>query len=542
MADGDEWIDISGDGGVMKKVTAAAPEDATSPEPGSEVSAHYTGTLEADGSKFDSSRDRGQVFKFKVGQGQVIKAWDQGFATMKVGEQAVLKCRADYAYGEHGSPPSIPGGATLLFDVELIGWEVPKKQKWEMTDAEKLEAAKELKAQGTEKFTAKSWALAAAAYDDAVTYCDDHMNALGDDYGTEGGGGALSDDFAAVYISCLGNAAQCYINLLDYSSAIANCGKVLDKEPSNVKALYRRGLSRLKIGILDLAKKDLMAAYKVDPESKPVKAELKRLKVAVEQAKAKERAAFGGVFAKAAKAKGGLYGDEPDNVVVHSGDLPRVYFDLEEGGKPIGRVVFRLFADTVPKTAENFRCLCTGEKGQGSLGKPLHYKGCSFHRVIKGFMLQGGDFTAGNGTGGESIFGEKFKDENFKLKHDKPFLLSMANAGPGTNGSQFFVTTVATPHLDGKHVVFGEVTSGSEVVARVEALETDGSDKPLEDVVIAECGMWDEDTPPPPPPVPEAKAEATAEGEGEGEGEEGALDETYVAPPASEVLAEAEAN
>merc|ERR1711941_252962 len=128
---------------------------------------------------------------------------------------------------------------------------------------------------------------------------------------------------------------------------------------------------------------------------------------------------------------------------------PRVFFDITIGGQAAGRVTMELFADVVPKTAENFRALCTGEKGVGRSGKPLHFKGCAFHRVIKSFMIQGGDFTAGNGTGGESIYGEKFEDENFELKHEKPFLLSMANAGPGTNGSQFFVTTVPTPHLDG---------------------------------------------------------------------------------------------
>ncbi|ORZ35890.1 cyclophilin-like domain-containing protein [Catenaria anguillulae PL171] len=166
----------------------------------------------------------------------------------------------------------------------------------------------------------------------------------------------------------------------------------------------------------------------------------------------------------------------------------RVFFDMTMAGKPLGRIVFELFSQDVPKTAENFRALCTGEKGVGESGLPLHYKGSGFHRIIKSFMCQGGDFTRGNGTGGESIYGEKFEDENFTHKHDKHFLLSMANAGPATNGSQFFITTALTPHLDNKHVVFGIVKQGKNIVRAMEHVPTGESDKPVHPVIIADCG------------------------------------------------------
>lgn len=348
-----------------------------------------------------------------------------------------------------------------------------------MNDNERQEESNKMKEAGTKAFQEKDFIKAIELYNEAADFVESINEAK------------------TLFVACKLNAAQAAINIQDYTNAVGYATEALKKENNNVKALYRRGLARNHLGLSDEALDDLNYALELDSENKSVKLEIAKAKKAIADAKKKTKAAYSGFFNKVS-----VYDDKEAPVIPGtSPNNPKVFFDITIGDKYIGRMIFLLFADTTPKTCENFRALCTGERGTCSTGQPLHFKGSSFHRVIKGFMIQGGDFTRHNGTGGESIYGEKFADENFKVKHTEPGLLSMANAGPDTNGSQFFVTSGPTPHLDGKHVVFGRTLQGfDDVFKTIENTRTAVQDRPIEDVIIANCGMYDESNPPAPFP------------------------------------------
>jgi cyclophilin family peptidyl-prolyl cis-trans isomerase len=198
--------------------------------------------------------------------------------------------------------------------------------------------------------------------------------------------------------------------------------------------------------------------------------------------------AFSALFGSVSAGKTATpYSGNPDEEKI----TEKVFFDIAIDGKPAGRFIFGLFGATVPKTAQNFLSLAIGDR-RNHVSKRLTYKGSKFHRIIKNFMIQGGDFTSGDGRGGESIYGAKFADENFKIRHTRRGLLSMANAGPNTNGSQFFLTSVATPWLDNRHVVFGMLLEGDALLKQIENLKTDRNDGPTVSVVISNCGQIDE--------------------------------------------------
>jgi len=466
-----ETVQVTPDGGIVKEILAYGEEGAF-PSAGDEVTAHYTGTL-LDGSKFDSSVDRGTPFKFVLGRGNVIKGWDQGFATMTRGEKANLICKPEYAYGASGSGSVIPPNATLKFEVELLAFKPKPKEVAEMSVTERLTAAKKHKDEGNDAFKAKRLLVALEAYAEAERYVRGLAVPEGD---PEEGANA---EIVSVKLSIGLNKALVNAQLGNWEASREAAAEAKAVDPRSAKALYRYGVACGHLAEFEEAKASLRAAVELDPKDKGIRAAYKEVVDAEAAAAAKERAMFGGLFGKAS-----IY-EEKEGPLVFSGPLPRVYFDVSIGGAPAGRIVFQLYANVVPKTAENFRALCTGEKTSAT-GQALGYKGSSFHRVIRDFMCQGGDFTNGDGTGGLSIYGAKFADENFKIKHTKPGLLSMANAGPNTNGSQFFITLQATPHLDGKHVVFGEVVSGMDVVSKI---EENAGVPPAQPVVIEDCGQ-----------------------------------------------------
>lgn len=282
--------------------------------------------------------------------------------------------------------------------------------------------------------------------------------------------GAPDDrDLAKLRTALHNNLAMAALQLKDHEAVVTHASVAIRLDPENPKAFYRRGLAHDAMGKMHSAAKDLQNAARLDPKNAEVRKKYEE-----------------------AKKKALEVGDEAEDVApIHNLlTLPRVFLEVAVGDAAPRRMVFALYTDVVPKTAENFRQLCTGEhKGiTTARAKPFHYKGSVLHRMIPGLMIQGGDFENTNGTGGESIYGRRFADEGFRDKHDRRGLLVMANDGPNTNGSNFFITLAKAEHLDRKHVIFGEIVSGDMVLAELEGLATDEQQRPLKDVVVVACG------------------------------------------------------
>lgn len=285
---------------------------------------------------------------------------------------------------------------------------------------------------------------------------------------------------------CQNNLTLLCMKQKKWKEGIGHADQVLAIEENNVKALMRRAKCYREMGELVQAEADLSKLRKILPKDKEVLREVQLVANARKKRFKKEKNMYKKMFQEVEFYKSEKVElDDPNN--------PKVFLKVTVGEDETQHEMhFTLYKSVVPKTVENFLSLCTGEKGMTMTAKgqvPLSYKNSIFHRLIKGFMIQGGDFTNGNGTGGVSIYGEKFADENFKIKHTERGQLSMANAGPNTNGSQFFITFNDAVHLNDKHVVFGKLTHGMEVLDMLEDLETAAQDRPVKEVKIVDCGL-----------------------------------------------------
>eukprot|EP00928_Gymnodinium_smaydae_P020709 TRINITY_DN18012_c0_g1_i1.p1 TRINITY_DN18012_c0_g1~~TRINITY_DN18012_c0_g1_i1.p1 ORF type:complete len:348 (+),score=92.31 TRINITY_DN18012_c0_g1_i1:44-1045(+) len=267
------------------------------------------------------------------------------------------------------------------------------------------------------------------------------------------------------------NLSQVYLQLKsdkDYVDAITHATEALKLEGESSKALFRRGCALAALGQRQAAAGDLQRAARLEPRNAEIRKKYEELK---RQASEEEAA------------------NELPPPVHRLEELPRCFLDISVGGAESSRMVFALYTDTVAKTAENFRQLCTGEhSGLTSRGKKFSYKGSVLHRIVPGLIVQGGDFENANGTGGESIYGRRFQDEAFRDKHTRRGLLGMANDGPNTNGSNFFVLLQPAEHLDRKHVIFGELVEGFDLLDKLEQQSLDDEGRPLSDCVVVDCG------------------------------------------------------
>jgi len=323
--------------------------------------------------------------------------------------------------------------------------------------AAQLERATKLKEEGTALYKQEKWREAYGKW----------LESLGQMPAGE------ESNLSRLTLSLHLNLAQVSLQLKDWSEVVKHAGAAIQLDETSSKAFYRRGIAQDQLGKARQATEDLHKAARLDPRNPEIRKKYEECK------------------AKALELE-----DDEDGQPVHDvPSLPRVFMDIAIGSQPAVRLVFALYKDSAPKTAENFRQLCTGEhKGLSECGKPFHYKGSVLHRMLSTLMVQGGDFERANGTGGESIYGRRFEDETFGDKHNRRGLLGMANDGPNTNGSNFFILFSPQEHLDRHHVIFGELLEGpecpggKEFLDKLEASQTDAEGRPLEECVITDCG------------------------------------------------------
>ena len=477
MEENNQYIEyLTDDKGVAKLILKASEDSNNKPKSGQDVYVLYEGRLCSNNKVFDSNNNKSNPFKFTLGQGQVIKGWDIGVSSMSKGEKSQFTLKSDYAYGSAGAGSDIPPNADLIFDVELLDFSDRMKSKHEMNKEEKVDLANKLKSEGNELNKNNELNSAVNKYETAIDYLKSEIK-------------NLSDNEVTLLNTLLTNCAICLNKTGNYTKAIYYASESI-KTNITQKNVYQRGIAYANnadnLTSLNYALEDLDSLVKLVGSDDVA---VKNLKETIENKKKQiynsKKALSKGLL------KASLYGEKEMPIASAIFTIPEgvtdgnpiVYMDLKyNDNSESKRVEFELFKNVVPKTVENFKALCTGEKGFG-------FKNSIFHRIIKDFMMQGGDFTNANGTGGKSIYGNKFDDENFNIEHSKRGLLAMANSGKNTNGSQFYITFKETPWLNGKHVVFGRVIKGMDIIDDIESsVEVDDS-KPLKNVIVSDCGV-----------------------------------------------------
>ena len=464
-----DFENITEDGGVKKKIIKEG-SGAQAAE-GNEVKVNYIGR---NGDKiFDQTKDN-KPYSFKIGAHSVIKGWEVGVKTMKIGEKAEFIFSPDYAYGKQKVNDLIPENSTLNFEIELLEIVGAKKEISDMEYEEKVAEGKKLKEEGIEKFKQGDYAAAREKWDEACKYLDHFINKHAD-YEKEG---------CDLYQSVLSNLCNCCNKQKEYYAVIIYANKGIKVNDQLPKLFYFRAIANAQTAEFEKAEKDVESLEKLLTDKEKENAGLDRIRYMIKNRR-EETNNQRKKFSKNLLSNK-LYEEKDNKNPVDppeesNPENPVVFMDIKIGSNEKKRVQFELFKDKVPTTSENFRCLCTGEK-------KLTYKGSVFHRVVKGFAIEGGDYQKGDGTGGQSVYGEKYTDETFYYGHTKKGLLCMTNFGKNKFGSQFFITLRETSWFNGKHIVFGRVIKGMEVIEEMENIETDGNDIPQTKIVIENCG------------------------------------------------------
>jgi cyclophilin family peptidyl-prolyl cis-trans isomerase len=448
-----EYINLTEDGGVKKKLLSLGSGDQ--PSNNNEIIISFTSTI-------DNKTTKKENFRFSLGNNEVNSGLEIAVKSMKINEKSSFIISPEYSNNEKNS----------IYEIILLQILPPLKKISEMDFPEKLSRAKMLKNEGVEKYKENEFEIAAEKFLKSIEFIKNSDEKNEDQI--EG---------FNLLITLLTNLSNCYNHLKNYEKVMKFTEQALKLKP-NAKNYYFRSIASVNIGNLNEAEKNLTELKKFLNENDEG---IKYVQNLIENQKKIQNVNKKKFSKNIFKQK--LYDDKPNNFKPNfipekiNENNPKCFFEIQIGknDENLKRIEFELFKDHVPKTSENFRCLCTGEKN-------LHYKNSIFHRIIKDFAISGGDFENNDGTGGKSIYGKTFEDENFYYAHNKEGILTMANSGKNTNGSQFFITLKETPWLDGKNVVFGRVIKGMDVVNEIAEVETDGQNKPEEEVKIVNCG------------------------------------------------------